>query len=196
MGFLPISLGVMLLYDLQIGLRAPGGEVYAIVDVFPNVLGLALILWGLIRLAKRAGPCKTEIICDACMTLFSVFVLVKDTLLYARFYAGGTESAAGQCVGFCQHILLLGLLTLVFRKTGSVLSDLGEAKLARAHIRMTSFALMEGLVYVVCFILGMIGTAGFLLTFLGVLRMLDMLLWLFIVWYGGINQLRAALRAN
>lgn len=196
MGFLPISLGVMLLYDLQVALTHPSGEVYAVVDIFPTFLGFVLILWGLVRLSKRGTDCKREITIAGCLTLLSAFVLIKDTALYGYFYSDGIENDVGQCIGFCQHLLILGFLVLLFRKTGSVLASLDEEKLARSHGRMTVFALMEGVVYFLCFALTLTSREGFWDAAYKVTRILDMLLWIILVWFGGIIQLRASLRTN
>ena len=193
MGFLPISIGVMLLFDLQIALTRDGA-VYAVLDVFPNVLGFALILIGLIRLARRGETCRKETACAAFLTVVSLFVLAKDTLLYGSFYADGIEIVAGQTIGFCQHLLILGFLVLLFRRTGKALLSLEEDRLAQTHGRVTGFALAEGIVYVLCYILGFV--PGFPENALSVIKLLDMLFWIALVWYGGISQLRAALRVN
>ncbi len=194
MGFLPISIGVMLLYDLQIGLSHAGGEPYAVLDVFPNTLAFLLILFGLIRLHKNGGESKREIIFAGFMTFFSLFVFVKDVFLYRVFYSAGLEGLAGRCVTFCQHVLILGFLVVLFRKTGAFLLDRGEEALSRTHNRMKAFVCMEAVIYTVCFVLSFFAGDGFTGTFRLILERLDMLLWVFLVWYGGIAQLRASLR--
>ena len=86
-------------------------------------------------------------------------------------------------------------MIVLFRKTSEVLADRKENALAKAHSRMTVFSVMELIVYAVCFVfIFVVKEEGFLKSFAAVLSKLDMLLWVFIVWYGGINQMRASWR--
>ena len=201
MGFLPISIGVMLLYDFPIGLSHTGSkEVYAVLDIFPDVLGFALILFGLIRLSKRGYECKREIVFASVMTLVSSFVFVKDVLLFRSFYSldgenGALENTAGRYITFAQQVLILVFLVLLFRKLSSVLTDLDEPALARTNGRIPALALMDAAVYVLSFSLSFI-SGGLFETAARAAQLLHMLLWILIVWYGGISLLRASLRLN
>ena len=197
MGFLPISIGIMLLYDFPIALSHPGStEPYAVLDIFPNVLGFVLILFGLIRLSKKGTACKPEMVYALCMTLFSGFVFTKDVFLYRFFYsAEGQESTAGRCVTFVQHLLILGFVALLFRKTASVLSELDETALSRLHKRVPLFVAMDAVIFLLAFLLSLFNISG-METVSRVAQILHMLLWIFIVWFGGVNQLRAALKVN
>ena len=82
MGFGPVSIGFMLLFDLQTALsHESGGQVYAVIDIFPNVLGFILLFWGLFRLTKEDRAFLPLRNASLAMLFFSVFSLLKDTAL-------------------------------------------------------------------------------------------------------------------
>ena len=91
MGFGPIFLGIMFLFDAQAGLRAADGSVHMMLDLFPDLVGWLLLFRGLTVLSeweKAFLPLKRPAFL---MGMLAAFSLAKDTILFPYFYTASAS---------------------------------------------------------------------------------------------------------
>lgn len=198
MGFGPMFLGFLFLYDFQTGLRTPGSqEAYALLDLFPDPIGWLLLLVGLTALRKREASFGD--LRNACFFFlgFSLLTFAKDTFFFSWFYTPqGVQNLAGELVDVCEHIFTLAFVWLLFRKTAKFVFRNGEDKLSRFHGIVPSLAVGEGILYGVSLLgraLFLPGTAKAIFT---VLSRLDFIVWVCLIWVGAIALVRAMLRLS
>lgn len=202
MGFGFLLFGIPFLFDFQFSLISPeSGAPHMILDLFPNFVGFALLFFGLRRLARKDPSFQRLTPLTALLFVTGVFVFLKDTVFFSRFYtvetdARGayvvTESAAGLAIGFCQHLLIGAFLYFLFSRELALFSALGEEKLAKFSARLPQFVLCEAIAYAVSALLTDAVLPTLLKNAVKVLSALDMILWVFVIWYALIVNLRAA----
>lgn len=196
MGFGPLFLGLMLLFDTQAGLRAADGSVYMMVDIFPDILGWILIFFGLRTLSKKAPSFETLKKPVAFLGVLSVFSLAKDTVLYSSFYtAAGAQKTAGEAFDFCDHILTLVFLYFLFSKMVPLARKYGEDKLAVHHRTIPTVVVAEGVCHVLSRVLQILPVeelkkAG------QIVSRLDYLFWIFLIWFAVITMVRSMIRIS
>lgn len=197
MGFGALFLGIMFLYDFQVGLRLSGEEAaYAMLDLFPDVIGWILIFVGLNRLAKHVESLAPLKKFSLLFIVLSLVTLIKDTLLYNTFYAENTQLFSGEVLDFCVHLLELAFLARLFSQTAVFCRKNGEDKLAVSHANVPRIAAAEGFLFVLARLLRLLPLPGGVLPYVNVISVLDFLFLVFLIWYGVIAMLRALLRLS
>lgn len=196
MGFGPLFLGLMFLFDAQAGLRTGDGSVYMMIDLFPDVLGWLLMFRGLVTLSRKAPSFEKLKKPAGFLGLLSVFSLAKDTVLYSRFYtAAGIQKTPGEIFDFCDHLLILAFIYFLFKKMVPLARKYGEDKLAVHHRTIPTVVVAEGVCFVLAKILPLIPAEEFAKAGLVVSR-LDYLFWIFLIWFAVITMVRSMLRIS
>lgn len=196
MGFGPLFLGLMFLFDAQAGLRAADGSVYMMIDLFPDILGWLLMFWGLVTLSKRAPSFEKMKKPAAFLGLLSVFSLAKDTVLFTRFYtAAGMQKIPGEIFDFCDHLLTLAFMYFLFKNMVPLARKYGEDKLAVHHRTVPTVVIAEGAFFVLAKILSLISTDQIAKAGVIVSR-LDYLFWIFLIWFAVITMVRSMIRIS
>ena len=199
MGFGPLFLGLMFLYDFQIGLRHAGAEsAYALLDIFPDAIGWLLILIGLNTLSKKAEGFDFVKKSTPFLLILSLFSLAKDTLLFNTFYISGGKDQilAGKAVDFCEHLLTLAFLYLFFLALSRFCHKNGEDKLSASHSMTSRIALTEGALFIVAQASSLSFLPQGLKSAILILSRLDFLFWVFLIWYGVIAVIRTMIRIS
>lgn len=204
MGFGALFLGFMFLYDFQIGLRPSESEgVYALLDIFPDAIGWILLFVGLNILSKRFDSFRFLRNSTVFFFVLSLFSLVKESFLFSVFYfqdalyaQSGTQIFVGECLDFCEHLLTLGFIYLLFQKTAPLCRKYGEDKLSRSHELVPRIALVEGALFVTAFLLRILPLPRGILPYANVVSRLDFLFWVFLIWYGTITLFRSLRRIS
>lgn len=198
MGFGAMFIGFMFLYDFQMGLRAPGSEeAYALLDIFPDVLGWLLLFWGIYRLSQRKEMFLSLKAIALFMTVFSVFTLVKDTFLFDWFFSPkGEQNATGLLLDGCEHFFTLVFVWLLFQKTQVLCRKCGEDKLSRFHAIVPRIAVTEGALFLLSALLRLLPLQGTAVAVAQIISRLDFLFWVFLVWFGTIALFRAMVRID
>ncbi|MBR2616041.1 MAG: hypothetical protein IKC69_05130 [Clostridia bacterium] len=184
MGFGPMFLGIMFLYDFQLGLRHPGAaEAYAMVDIFPDLVGWILLMIGLRALSRKTEGVQIPYRMTFLMLVLSLFTLAKDTLFFSTFYQNNAQLLAGEAVDFAVHLLELAFLVLLFRQTKTVCRKRGEDKLSYTHDTVPGIAYTEGAVYVLSFFSRLLPLPEGARGIVSVLSSLDLIFVVFLIWY-------------
>ncbi len=191
-------IGFMFLYDFQMGLRAPGSEeAYALLDIFPDVLGWLLLFWGILRLSQRKEaflPLKPMALF---MTGVSVLTLAKDTFLFDLFFTSqGQQNTVGLVLDGCEHLFTLAFVWLLFQKTQVLCQKCGEDKLSRFHAIVPRIAVTEGVLFLISSLLRLFPLQGIAVAVAQIISRLDFLFWVFLVWFGTIALFRAMVRID
>lgn len=196
MGFGPLFLGLMFLFDAQMGLRAADGSVHMIVDIFPDIIGWILIFYGLVTLTRKAPDFEAMKKPVVFLALLSVLSLSKDTLLYPHFYtAAGAQRLPGEVFDFCDHLLTLAFLYFLFQKMVPLARKYGEDKLAVHHRTIPTVVLAEGVCHVASRFLQILPVEALKKTGLIISR-LDYLFWVFLIWFAVITMVRSMIRIS
>ncbi len=196
MGFGPLFLGLMFLFDAQAGLRTDDGSVYTMIDLFPDILGWLLMFWGLVTLSKKAPSFEKLKKPAGFLGLLSVFSLAKDTVLYSRFYTvAGNQNLPGEVFDFCDHLLSLAFLYFLFSEMVPLARKYGEDKLAVHHRTIPTVVIAEGVCFVSAKVLSLIPVDGIAKAGLIISR-LDYLFWIFLIWFAVITMVRSMLRIS
>ena len=194
MGFGPIFLGIMFLFDAQAGLRAADGSVHMMLDLFPDLVGWLLLFRGLTVLSeweKAFLPLKRPAFL---MGMLAAFSLAKDTILFPYFYtASGSHRFSVEIFDFCEHLLILAFLYVLFQKMVPFARKHGEDKLAIHHRTVPTLVLAEGGIFVLSKILSVLSVKE-LESFAVVVSRLDYLFWIFLVWFAVIAMVRSMIR--
>lgn len=196
MGFGFLFIGFMLLYDFEIGLVAGGGASYLLLDIFPDVLGFLLLFLGLRKLCQKGED--FAFLKKATLFLFplSVLMLLKGTLFFSVFYGeAGKASLAATALDACMRLLKLAFTYLLFQKTSAMTFRLGEPKLSSHHGFLPRIALVDGVLYLAATALRNFAPDGFA-TVTATLVTLELLFWVFLVWFGAICLFRCVLRLS
>lgn len=197
MGFGALFLGYMFLYDFQLALRHPGAsEAYAMVDLFPDLVGWILIWFGLRTLSKKAEGFDRLSRLPLFFIALSVLTLAKDTFLFNSFYSVNVQSFAGEAVDFCVHLLELGFSVLLFGKTAKLCRKCGEDKLFRSHSNVPRIAMVEGILFTVARTARLFSLPVSAIAALNVVSMLDFVFTVFMIWYGVIALFRTMMRIS
>ena len=198
MGFGALFLGFMFLYDFQIALRHTGMDnAYAIVDIFPDVIGWILIFVGLRALAKKAENFKKIRFATILLFVLSLFTLAKDTAFYSLFYsAQGSQTFAGEALDMSVHLVELAFIYVFFQETSNLCHKKGEDRLSGAHALIPRVALVEGGLFLIARLGRFVSLSGYLAAVVNVISRLDYLFLVFLIWYGTICLLRALFRLS
>ena len=197
MGFGALFIGYMFLYDLQLVLRHNGAaEAYAMLDMFPDVVGWILIFFGLRALSKRAEGFELPRRLSVFFVVLSLLTLAKDTLLFESFYAANVQSFAGEVIDFCVHLCELAFTVLLFGKTAKLCRKYGEDKLSFTHANVPRIAMMEGIVFVVARVGRFLMVPQSAAAALSVISMLDFIFTVFMIWYAVIALFRTMVRIS
>ena len=197
MGFGALFLGIMFLYDFQVGLRLPGEDVaYAMLDLFPDVIGWILIFVGLNRLEKHVNGLAVLKKVSVLFIALSLVTLGKDTFFYNAFYAENAQGLFGEILDFCIHLAELAFLAQLFSQTAVLCRKNGEDKLAVSHANVPRVAAAEGFLFVLARGLRLLPLPQSVLPYVSVISILDFLFLVFLIWYGVIAMLRALLRLS
>ncbi len=196
MGFGPLFLGLMFLFDAQAGLRADDGSVYMIIDLFPDILGWFLIFYGLVTLSKKAPSFEKMKKPVFFMGLLSAFSLAKDTVLFSHFYtAAGLQRAYGEVFDFCDHLLTLAFMYFLFKEMVPLARKYGEDKLAVHHRTIPTVVLVEGVCFVLSKALSLVPVEKIANVGIVISR-LDYLFWIFLIWFAVITMVRSMIRIS
>lgn len=197
MGFGALFLGIMFLYDFQVGLRLSGEETaYAMLDLFPDVIGWILIFVGLSRLVKHVESLAPLKKFSMLFIPLSLLTLGKDTFFYSTFYVENTQRFTGEILDFCVHLVELAFLAKLFSQTEKFCRKNGEDKLAASHANVPRIAAAEGFLFVLARGLRLLPLPQNVLSYVSVISILDFLFQVFLIWYGVIAMLRALLRLS
>jgi len=198
MGFGMLFLGMMFLYDFEIGLRgADSTQVHAVLDIFPDLLGWILILFGLRALAKHTEKAQGIKNVPLFFLIVSVLTLLKGTVLFPFFFQStGIQSFAGEAVDLSVHLLELAFLYCLFSVTAVFCRKKGEDKLSTSHGMVGRIVLVEGCLFLISKIAGFFSLSGTISQVFLVISKLDYLFWVFLVWYGVIALCRAMIRIS
>ena len=197
MGFGPLFVGFAFLFDFQLGLRHPGEETaYAMLDIFPDVIGWLLIFWGLARLAKKAEEFAFLRNSALFFLVLSLFTLAKDTVFFSAFYTENVQCFAGEAVDFCVHLLELGFIALLARRCAALCRKKGEDKIALSHAALPGIALCEGILFAIARSSRFLSLPAGALSVVRVVSMLDYVFLVFLVWFGAIALFRTMLRVT
>lgn len=198
MGFGPLFLGVMLLYDFQI-VRTPEGSqaAYAVIDLFPDLIGWILIWFGLRALSKHLDGLDKLRAFPAALFALSIFDFAKGTLLFSRFFApDGTQSLVGESLDLCVHLFELLFLFLLFRKTEAFCRGCKDHKLASSHALVPRIVMTEGVLFLLAKIGAVFSLQGIAAQVFAILSKLDFIFWVFLVWFAAIALFRAMMRLS
>lgn len=198
MGFGAMFLGFMFLYDFQLGLRAPGSDsAYALLDIFPDAIGWVLLFFGLRTLSKKDTSFAFLRNSTVFFFILSLFSLAKETLFFTVFYSpAGSQTFVGQCVDICEHLLTLGFIWLLFRKTAPLCRKNGEDKLSRSHDMLPRVAATEGGLYLIALLFRCLPLPAGAAVAVNVISRLDFLFWVFLIWFGTITLFRSMRRLS
>ena len=198
MGFGPLFLGIMFLYDAQIALRhgTSDAEAYVMIDIFPDVLGWILLLVGLNSLKKRAEGFEMPFRLGGLMLLLSLFSFAKDTVFFSAFYSENVQSFAGEAVDLVIHLLELLFLLLLFRPMPALCRKKGEDKLALSHSKVPGIIYCEGVIFLLVKLARILPLPASFDYTLAVLSRLDLIFLVFLIWYGVITMFRTMMRMS
>lgn len=196
MGFGALFLGLMFLYDFEIGLSS-GVAPYAIVDLFPDLLGWILIFFGLRTLARKAEGFERLRLAPVFFAVVAALNLAKGTLWFSTFYsADGAQIFSGAAVDFAVHFLELAFLWLLFGKTAKLCRKMGDDKLSSSHSLVPRIALTEGVLCLVSKIPSIVTLPDGVKAVFMIVAKLDFLFWVFLIWFGVISMVRAMVRLS
>jgi len=197
MGFGLMFLGLMFLYDFPIVLRESTGAAHLCLDLFPDIIGWIAFFFGTKSLKKHTK--NIEILQKSTLFFmgFSLFLLAKDTLFFRAFYSpDGLPNTAGTLLDLCDHFFTLVFLYLLFQRTANFVRKKGEDRLANHHEMIPRIAVTEGILFLSSRVLRALPLTEELSAGAEILSRLDVLFWIFLIWFGIISLIRAMIRVT
>ena len=101
---------------------------------------------------------------------------------------------AGEALDFCEHILLLAFLYLLFVSLSRFCHQNGEDKLSSSYGMASRLALTEGALFVIARFSVLPFLPQSVKSVFLVLSRLDFLFWVFLIWFGVITLIRTMIR--
>jgi hypothetical protein len=173
------------------------GTAYAALDIFPDAVGWLLLFFGLRSLSRVIPMSRHLRFSPLYLLCFSLLITAKGTVLFSHFFSPqGVQGWAGESLDLVNHLLKLLFLYLLFEKTAAVCRKNGEDKLAFSHGMTRRIALVEGGLFLLTKLTAFFPVQGNAALPFSVISMLDMIFWIFLIWYGAIALCRAMIRVS
>ena len=188
--------GVMFFFDFQIALRGEGESVHAVLDLFPDPVGVLILLGGIFYLASREKRFASLRVPVLVLLPCSVFITLKNTLFFSTFYTvDGTQNGIGQASDLVMHLVKLVFLILLLSVSAGTCRDREENLLASRFVTARHLCVVQGVLMLAQRLLTLVlpETAK---TVLGVLSLVAYLFWIALLWLCVITLVRMMLRLS
>ena len=190
-------IGAMFFFDFQIALRGEDGSVHAILDLFPDVLGVLILAAGVFYLSARKKLFSDLRIPVLVFFPFSVFTSLKHTLFFSSFYApDGGQNTAGEIGDLVVHLLKIALLFLLLSDAYRLCFEKGEKRVAAQCLTARRLGVAQGVLYLADRLLPLVFPALAETDTAGVLSLVSYLFWIAFIWICVIALARMMLRTS
>ena len=191
-GFLFV--GFFFLFDFQIALKSAGSDtVYALLDIFPDVIGWILLLIGALRASRREKAFRPLVYGAAGLFLVSVFTLLSETAFFSVFYPGAAPVPGIRVLEFAVHFGELLFSFFLFRTLYAFCKAKKEEKMTRATLNEQIQIVAHAVLYLAYLVLSFVLPKSVVTS---VFFYLEYLFWIAVVWYGAATLIRCDLNLS